>query len=1045
MHFKAAVDCAAHIVNPLDEHGVPSDQGRVIAILAATDYLVYQTLNLGIMQSGSIALPISQRNSPEAVVNLLRRTDCHNVMVGGGSAVHSLLDEAKAYLARDAPGYLLNIIQVPSAAKLYPHLGTMADSANSPQDYPLPTNVDDLTALRCYIHSSGTTSLPKPIPITEKQLRYANKVPGNPLSAAMAMPPFHLMGVFIHITTPLQNGNPILLWDVVRDGEPAPVATPDTTMQAMRRFGATSVLAAPAFLVAWSRDKEAIGYMKMMDHVVTGGGPLPKEIGDELVHNGVNIVQTHGGTEIFSGTEVKLIHRAPEEWEWLEFAEHYPTRWEERDNGLFELQILESKEFHPSIYNVDTPDGPAYATNDLFMRHPTKPTLYKMVGRQDDQVTLATGEKVNPAPIELAISESPLVSVAVLLGRAKNQVAILVQPAPEYQVDPNSPSDVAAFRKLLWPHVENVNARSAGFAKIFKETIILADPTKPFARTPKGSVQRKRTEELYAAEIKETYAAIEQAKGGEDGAFPEAWTAAALEAWILSVVEELVQRSIDPSKDLFDQGADSLTATFLRLRCNNAMQRFPDLSVSSKARLLDADVVFTHPTISSLVQYLISIVSSDNTSIVDAKNDHVQNMENLVQKYIADLPNGLAMSPPKALNDLQNEEAGVVHKDSILITGTTGALGSALLKQVIGSSRFERVWALNRPGPPGNSGMQRQQASFSDKGLDLSLLRHEKVRMIDVDASADHLGLSSSDYEEISNSVTIIVHNAWRLDFNLALKSFEPQIKGTRNLIDLALSSPNASSLRFVFTSSIGVFPSWTDVSHLAPEEPINDPQTSVGIGYGESKYILEHAESQTGLTTTSIRIGQLSGSSNGSWATTGWFPILLKSSVALGCLPDSPGTVSWIPVDAAATAVLDAATAARPEKVFHIYHPRPMPWKAILEAAANALAMSEDGKTLPLVPFSEWQARLEVSRPDNFDKIPGVKLLPFYRGMATGDAANRQLAAEVCGQREAFGVVRMATDKMRRVSPTLDRLNAISVKDVQHWIEHWRSVGFLP
>lgn len=36
----------------------------------------------------------------------------------------------------------------------------------------------------------------------------------------------------------------------------------------------------------------------------------------------------------------------------------------------------------------------AYATNDLFIPHPTIPGLWKLVGRKDDQITLSTGEKV---------------------------------------------------------------------------------------------------------------------------------------------------------------------------------------------------------------------------------------------------------------------------------------------------------------------------------------------------------------------------------------------------------------------------------------------------------------------------------------------------------------------------------------------------------------------------------------------------------------------------------------------------------------------------
>ena len=40
----------------------------------------------------------------------------------------------------------------------------------------------------------------------------------------------------------------------------------------------------------------------------------------------------------------------------------------------------------------------------------------------------------------------------------------------------------------------------------------------------------------------------------------------------------------------------------------------------------------------------------------------------------------------------------------------------------------------------------------------------------------------------------------------------------------------------------------------------------------------------------TSTRIGQIAGGHGGSWATTDWFPIIVKSSIAPGALPEAAG-----------------------------------------------------------------------------------------------------------------------------------------------------------
>jgi thioester reductase-like protein len=88
--------------------------------------------------------------------------------------------------------------------------------------------------------------------------------------------------------------------------------------------------------------------------------------------------------------------------------------------------------------------------------------------------------------------------------------------------------------------------------------------------------------------------------------------------------------------------------------------------------------------------------------------------------------------------------------------------------------------------------------------------------------------------------VTIIIHNAWRLDFNLALSSFDSAVRGTRNLLELAMTSPHAAHVRMFFTSSIAVSQSWPRSQGAFPEEPQADARWCVGSGYGESKYVCE-------------------------------------------------------------------------------------------------------------------------------------------------------------------------------------------------------------
>lgn len=156
---------------------------------------------------------------------------------------------------------------------------------------------------------------------------------------------------------------------------------------------------------------------------------------------------------------------------------------------------------------------------------------------------------------------------------------------------------------------------------------------------------------------------------------------------------------------------------------------------------------------------------------------------------------------------------------------------------------------------------------------------------------------------------------AWRVHFNVAISTMEPLIQGTRNLIDLALSSPHPTPPKFVFTSSIGVLTSTCQdllkPAHLAnrsledwrgasaPESRLSDAAVAVASGYSESKWVAEsilaEAAEKTALKPIVVRVGQLSGGINGCWTARDWLPAIVKSAETLGCLPRARGVSKFL------------------------------------------------------------------------------------------------------------------------------------------------------
>ena len=84
-----------------------------------------------------------------------------------------------------------------------------------------------------------------------------------------------------------------------------------------------------------------------------------------------------------------------------------------------------------------------------------------------------------------------------------------------------------------------------------------------------------------------------------------------------------------------------------------------------------------------------------------------------------------------------------------------------------------------------------------------------------------------------------------------------------------------------------------SDHSGSAPAAESLDypPDIALGNGYPESKWVTEQlfrrAAERTGLRTTSVRVGQVSGDERaGGWSTSEWVPALVRVSQRLGRLP---------------------------------------------------------------------------------------------------------------------------------------------------------------
>jgi nucleoside-diphosphate-sugar epimerase len=118
----------------------------------------------------------------------------------------------------------------------------------------------------------------------------------------------------------------------------------------------------------------------------------------------------------------------------------------------------------------------------------------------------------------------------------------------------------------------------------------------------------------------------------------------------------------------------------------------------------------------------------------------ITKMHEMLNKYTCDFPPHEASSGSPQ-NPLPSE-------DTILITGTTGGLGCALLVQLVNMPDVHKIYAVNRKGVLPL--IERQREALADKGYDTdSVINSLKVTFVETDLAQDMLGLPQSIYDEV--------------------------------------------------------------------------------------------------------------------------------------------------------------------------------------------------------------------------------------------------------------------------------------------------------
>jgi thioester reductase-like protein len=986
---------------------IVAEKGQAVGLLCPSS-VEFLFSWLALIWLGHPALLIAPQCSPSAIASLSQSCGVRYLLTDRtyGDLAKKAEEQASALgerlMARDLPVAEAEMLESTHEDHSVLHL------------HPTAVEETDIAYLH---HTSGTSSgVPKPIPQSHRGAIGVLPSLDGATEASFTTTPLYHGGIADLFRAWTSNA---MIW--LFPGKHLPITAANVCKCLDMTFASKTpdiryFSSVPYVLQLMAEDDTGLRHLQQMKIVGVGGAALPGEIGDRLVENGVNLVSRFGSAECGFLMSSHRDYRSDKDWQYLRAdGAGGSLVFEPRDEGLSELIIGRN---WPHMAKRNRDDG-SYATADLFAAHPTIPNAWRYHSRADSQLTLITGKKFDPAPLEDAIraAASTILDDVLIFGTGKPYPGVLLFRSA-------SASDMSdeELARQFFGLVDKMNQGSQHHARIPKNMLIpMPHLDRPLEKSSKGTILRRAVEERFASDIQAAYEAA--LPGGNMSAqVPDSDIEDAIYDLVVKMTGENSAREQDGEAltvdtDLFSYGVDSVASIRIRHALSRLVPGAPTLPLS---------IVQDAGTISRLSKLVLQLRAGElpnHSRLLDrSEADNQQLMLDLVREYsvFKDKHSGAQISVSASTQQTQPAGDGL----HVLLTGPTGSLGANILHQLLNNPSIAKIHLLVR-GATATASRERVLKALTRRQLLVPAYFDTKVQIYRCKLSDPDLGLCHDDYTTLSESVDVILHLAWSVNFLLPLRSFaQTHLASLQNLINFALSQRSKRTApRFVFCSSVAAVSNYSATqtsTSTIPERTLGDPTVTGLTGYAQSKWVAEQICTRAHETTplkhriSIARVGQLSGGTEtGVWSMTEAYPLLLSSMQATGVLPDLDAArkaqgvregevLGWLPADIAARAfvgdILVAGTQthtdskhSQPEQtvdegpmIHHVLNPSTKTtWSSLL----TWLSKREKFRT---VDVNEWlssldalsaQASRDSNDKDNRQAHPATKLLDFWRG----------------------------------------------------------------
>lgn len=399
-----------------------------------------------------------------------------------------------------------------------------------------------------------------------------------------------------------------------------------------------------------------------------------------------------------------------------------------------------------------------------------------------------------------------------------------------------------------------------------------------------------------------------------------------------------------------------------------------------------------------------------------------------------------------------------------LLTGATGVVGVHILHHLLRNDTISKIYCLIRASDDAQALTRIHDTLHKHRLLKgqtshLHQLLTQKLSAFSCDFNnvEENLSLQPETLHLFRSTITHIIHNAWSVNFNQSLRSFDRGcISSTHFLLNLAATSPT----RLLLPHNKKQKPSLTFISSIATalaapvsvaEDLVPWSHVEERMGYAQSKWVAEQllasAAAQAEIPVRIARLGQVCGDSvEGLWNPAEAIPTIVRTAVTQGVLPgDEEEELQWLPADVAGEAIVDVAVyeddgdeggKSRLLQVFNLVNSTfPIFWNQdFLPFLRRA------GLSFEIISGRDWVKKLEKysSSTSEIQDEPAVKLFDFFKHKY--DASTSTTTTTSQGkEEEQKNQPRFETARAKKISSAMAKNCVIDEILVAKFVRYWR------